>query len=160
MEIYVDPISYPSKVALLLTVVLHVGAHYLLENPLQSLAQVLAFRHTVQYCHVSIKYVYCLLFTVPRFNHFIGSRVYLSAQIFLHPRLKMVLERGSFEQMTWLGMFGAKTWKPVKLVSSSDRVQGFYRQCRAKGVSGLYGNGRQISQTISMAGYICFLEYV
>lgn len=52
----------------------------------------------------------------------------------------MVLERGSFEQMTWLGMFGAKTWKPVKMVSSSDRVQGFYRQCRAKGVSGFYGS--------------------
>ena len=38
-----DIISHPSKVALLLTVVLHVGAHYLLENPLQSLAQALAF---------------------------------------------------------------------------------------------------------------------
>ena len=64
-----DIISHPSKVALLLTVVLHVGAHYLLENPLQSLAQALAFDMSTRLpCFNEV----CLLFTVYL------SRVYLA----------------------------------------------------------------------------------
>jgi len=51
------------------------------------------------------------------------------AQIFYHPRLRKILRtRGFFEQLTWLGMFGGKTWKPVRLVSDDPCVAGFYRR--------------------------------
>lgn len=68
------------RMVLILYVCIHRKAHFLLENPVNSL-------------------------------------------IFHHPRLRFLLStRGWFEINTWMGMFGAPTWKPVRLVSSSSCV--------------------------------------
>lgn len=50
------------------------------------------------------------------------------AQIFNHPRLKKFLHhRGSYTCDTYLGMFGAKTQKPVRLVASDPCVGRLWR---------------------------------
>ena len=100
----------------------------MLENPLQSLAPAL---HTTVFhsCKSQEKTI--------KFRDWIGSQIemdclneYMVEPIppDLLPRLRKFLKkRGHTEQMTWLGMYGAKTWKPVKLVSSSKEVQRLYR---------------------------------
>eukprot|EP00435_Cladocopium_sp_Y103_P055403 s261_g18.t1 len=49
--------------------------------------------------------------------------------IWFHPRLRaLLLHHQIFECKTYLGMFGAKTWKPVLLVSSDPCVQQLARR--------------------------------
>lgn len=53
-------------------------------------------------------------------------------QIYDHPRLHRLLLSlgdGAHECRTYLGMFGARTWKPVRLVSSAECVSGLIRTC-------------------------------
>lgn len=77
----------------------------------------------------------------------------LQSLIYFHPRLRKFLKkRGHTEQMTWLGMYGAKTWKPVKLVSSSKEVQRLYRKLNKK----KFGKSGSTRQYRSASGKLCF----
>lgn len=54
----------------------------------------------------------------------------MPAKIFHHPRLRALLAAWSetiFHANTYLGMFGALTWKPVHLVSTDPCVSGLVR---------------------------------
>ena len=85
-------------------VALHYGAHYLVENPLSSI--------------VSLKHLEAL------------QRV---CEVWWHPRLRCFLDaRVSHSTMTWLGMFGARTPKPVTLVASDQFVLKLRRTHRLK----------------------------
>ena len=80
-----------------------------------------AYRRSVTSCLRTL----CHLWSGP---YSLQSVVLRSCEIFLHPRLKKIIDCWCFvEQNTWLGMYGASTWKPVKLVSSSDAVHLLYR---------------------------------
>ena len=77
------------EVVLLLMVAMHVGAHWMIENPLTSLATCL--------------YIYTVSWT----------------EVWQHPRLRLFMEsRGAEGCSTWLGMFGGRTPKPVRLYGS------------------------------------------
>lgn len=68
-------------------------------------------------------------------NHMIEffPRFYiLWTQIWFHPRLReLLMHHEIFECKTYLGMFGAKTWKHVLLVSSDPCVQQLARPANA-----------------------------
>ncbi len=52
----------------------------------------------------------------------------VASQIFNHPRLRKVLRlRGHHSVNTYLGPYGAPTWKPVKLVSDDPCVEKLWR---------------------------------
>lgn len=86
--------SVPPEMCLVLYAALHRRAHVLVENPTLSLA---AWHR---------------------------SAFPSKAEIFEHPRLRALLDLRNFHECrTWLGAFGAKTWKPVRLVSSDPAVQ-------------------------------------
>lgn len=99
--------------ALILYICLHRKAHFILENPVNSLVG-----PSKGLIHLYIKFT-------------IHSNMVISVaipEIFHHPRLRQLLTlRGSYEVNTWLGMFGAATWKPVRLVSTSLCVEKLYR---------------------------------
>ena len=49
-------------------------------------------------------------------------------KLFDHPRLRdLLFLRPNWQIHTYIGMFGAPTWKPVRLVSSHEAVEGLVR---------------------------------
>ena len=102
------------KVALLVAVVLQRQGHVLLENPQQSLA--LSLRTC--FWELTNHKLCVLLLPIPPSPRSSTT----------HGLRKILRTRGFFEQLTWLGMFGGKTWKPVRLVSDDPCVAGFYRR--------------------------------
>ena len=54
--------------------------------------------------------------------------IYRPTELFDHPRLRDLLRlRPNWQIHTYIGMFGAPTWKPVRLVSSHPAVEGLVR---------------------------------
>lgn len=126
---------------LILYAVLHSGAHFLLENPVQSLAMILAIRHCKPIHDIYRRKDRAPFLSFYRFGGrdikgtktysccVFGMRLFTgSAEIFHHPRLRALLDHLTvFHCNTYLGMFGAKTWKPVHLVSTDQVVERLLR---------------------------------
>ena len=117
-----------TKVTLLLYVCINNGATWILENPSSSLdasSETLTNTRWLQdwkRCHLNGSYqrMICL-----PYNHGVMAG---GAKIGLHRRFKQLLQRTeSYQTYTWLGMYGGKTPKPIRLWSNADWVENMKR---------------------------------
>ena len=103
-KIFLNP-----KVCLLLYVVQFNAAHWVIENPLSSLVSILIFKKNTEniwQCHTCF--------------YFRGWW----PKVYLHRRFARVLKTRKHHRIcTWLGMFGSKTPKPIRLWSNSPFVE-------------------------------------
>ena len=119
--------TWPWQVCLLLTVIMHNRGHWVIENPVSSL--VLASNLTaITTEHIPMFYIFHYYSVCLLFPFHIHDQSQTSPEIEYAPRLANFLRhRGPIKVTTWLGMFGAKTPKAIKLFSDDGFIQRLYR---------------------------------